>query len=59
MNDSLTKHVVVLAVLCIAVTGVTFLAVGVEAALCCAILSLVVFVFFLVVSLRRDTAPHG
>ena len=53
MNDSLTKHVVVLAVLCIAVTGVTFLAVGVEAALCCAILSLVVFVFFLVVSLRR------
>lgn len=53
MNDSLTKHVVVLAILCIAVTGVAFLAVGVEAALCCAILSLVVFVFFLVVSLRR------
>ena len=53
MNDSLTKHVVVLVALCIAVTGVTFLAVGVEAALCCAILSLVVFVFFLAVSLRR------
>ena len=53
VNDSLTKHVVVLVALCIAVTGVTFLAVGVEAALCCAILSLVVFVFFLAVSLRR------
>ena len=53
MNDSLTKHVVVLVALCIAITGATFLAVGVEAALCCAILSLVVFVFFLVVSLRR------
>lgn len=53
MNDSLARHVVVLAALCIAVTGATFLAVGVEAALCCAILSLVVFVFFLVVSLRR------
>ena len=53
MNDSLTKHIVVLVALCIAVTGVTFLAVGVEAALCCAILSLVVFVFFLAVSLRK------
>lgn len=53
MNDSLTKHVALLAVLCATITGVAFLAVGVEAALCCAILSLVVIVFFLAVSLRR------
>ena len=53
MNDSLTKHVVLLAVLCATITGVAFLAVDTKAALCCAILSLVVFVFFLVVSLRR------
>lgn len=49
----MSRQVVFLALLCIVVTGATFLAVGVEAALCCAILSLVVFVFFLVVSLRR------
>lgn len=53
MNDSLTKHVVVLVALCIAVTGATFLVIGVEAALCCAGLSLVVIAFFLVVSLHR------
>lgn len=58
----MSRQVVFLAMLCVAVTGAAFLAVGVEAALCCAILSLVVFVFFLVVSLRRrarDTTPHG
>lgn len=49
----MSRQVVFLAMLCVAVTGAAFLVVGVEAALCCAILSLVVFVFFLVVSLRR------
>lgn len=49
----MSKHIIVLVVLCVAVTGVAFCAVGAGAALCCAILSLAFIAFFLVISLRR------
>lgn len=49
----MSKHIIVLVMLCVAVTGVAFCAVGAGAALCCAILSLAVIAFFLVISLRR------
>lgn len=58
----MSRQVVFLAMLCVAVTGAAFLAVGVEAALCCAILSLGRLRLLprrLAAPPRRDTTPHG
>ena len=53
MNDSLARHVIIFALLCIAVTIAAYFGAGADAALCCAALALVAITFFLVISLRR------
>lgn len=53
MNDSLARHVIILALLCIAVTVCAYFVAGPRAALCCVVLSLVAIAFFSVTSLRR------
>ncbi|MEI3376319.1 MAG: HAMP domain-containing sensor histidine kinase [Coriobacteriales bacterium] len=53
MNDSLARHVIVLALLCIAVTAAAYVVAGTRATLCCAALALVAIAFFLVISLHR------